>query len=98
MTNRRGFLGLLAAAPLVAPVIAKEMAASQYASGSTFEPLYLDFMKFAPGERLYSFGIEPVRDGLISPNEMRQMLDLPPIGDIPNRLYGARINSDGDAV
>lgn len=33
MSTRRGFLGLLAAAPIAAPAMAKELAASQFASG-----------------------------------------------------------------
>lgn len=96
MTSRREFFGLLAAVPLVALAIAKEMVATpSHQISSSFA--------VAEGEwvEIRQIRLEDFRRGIRSVNEIRQMEGLPPIGcvtDVPNRLYGAQINADGEAV
>ena len=106
MTSRRDFLGLLAASPLVAPVVAKEMAAPASAwsrklvggealIGSdiiegpflTTEGGWISVNRRYHGQRRYTWtAVDPGRDCEFATT------------DIPNRLYGVSINSDGDAI
>lgn len=101
MTSRREFFGLLAAAPIAVPAIAKAMTEAANTSS-------LNYIGLAKGERIW---MQPAR-GILRPNEIRRRLGLVEISRpdgkpiritteetaIPNRLYGAQINADGDAV
>lgn len=116
MTSRRQFFGFLAAAPLVAPAVAKEMIGPKYASGFIGEFAFSDWTTLQPMRPLsdgsfvmsmeeseafmkainvpsVSFG--PIKIPMHEPQQQR----IARYGwAIPNRLYGAQINADGDAV
>ncbi len=105
-SSRREFFTLLAAAPLVAPAVVREMAKPNlsYLSGKTVTSI-LDFdtghiFQLADGERIHW----PARMGTIKrfeglPMRFAESIDAHKSTDeIPNRLYGAQINADGDAV
>lgn len=95
MTSRRGFFGLLAAAPLVAPVIAQEIVKSFPVSKGIGRGGWVE-IRTASG-----VGAESFIRGIRTLNEVREMEGLPPLPfvlSVPNRLYGAQINADGEAV
>lgn len=109
MTSRREFFGLLAAAPLVAPAVVKELTQTKHGTLTLqFERLRGTAEEF--GFRDWSADLNRMA---LSPrwpdNQMNYRLadgtkiwaigdyKLPPDA-IPNRLYGAHINADGDAV
>lgn len=107
MTSRREFFGLLAAAPIAVPVIAKDMAcaaaASKYAMGSAF----VDEIHYFKGFRLGPGNVVPIESRQYSVEEWTTQAGLRvqsvgdvqlPLSTIPNRLYGAQINADGEAV
>lgn len=107
MTSRREFFGLLAAAPIAVPVIAKEMASAvsgpKYAKGLSFvdelhywRPLRLNPRDCVPLDgRQYSVAEWTTQDG----SKILTIGDVKlPLSTIPNRLYGAQINADGEAV
>jgi hypothetical protein len=138
MTSRREFFGLLAAAPLVAPAVAKELASTAMTpnairSMAGFTPILPDYFGSSEGETIYyrpmSSGFPVVRNAkpgryhFEKPThlDMEDGRQIYAIGDCvisqlepdvltddpgyyfkplvaPNRLYGAQINADGDAV
>lgn len=108
MTSRRDFLGIVAAAPFVAPVIAEAVAAPRYATGGLAEGVSLDTWVGRIAEKnLGEFTL--TREQSIA---FRAALDAPMVRsgplavlmrslspwEAPNRLHGAYINDDGDAV
>ena len=104
ISTRRKFLGLLAATPVVAPMVAQAVAAqpryfSAGISGRAGEFLVGEVC----GESLLTPAQMSTFDAVLSapaaPNEaLRQLMRSAPPWSIPNRLYGTRINDDGDAV
>jgi hypothetical protein len=108
-TSRREFVGLLAAAPLVAPVVVKEMAGK--VSNMHFEMTAGELFRVAPGESFF-----PARMGALKRLDGEPLRfsdsrcayfdyhpfesDVPDYrsAKIPNRLYGAQINQDGEAI
>ena len=105
--ERRGFLTLLAA-PFVAPALAKA-AASQSPLPSLGQWVGFNFVE-VPGaafeiapyqgvensfsfDRDVSFGVKVLRDR----GAIYSALDRANF-DVPNRLFGASINADGDAI
>lgn len=97
MTSRREFFGLLAAAPLVVPAMAKELAATSPGAALTIGK---DIPIWVEGRAL--MGCRIIEGPLISGNEINLFLRKhwrfasPP--DPPNRLYGSQINAEGEAV
>jgi hypothetical protein len=99
--ERRGFLTLLAA-PFVAPALAKAAASkSQLASlGVMVEGMAFEIAPYHPVDasnfsfdRDITFGVKRWQDhGVIYDGIDRDSLD------VPNRLFGASINADGDAI
>ena len=110
MTTRRGFLGLLAAAPIAAPIVAKELAAPMLHSGG--------FVRGIAGESLtltldHDWGkpdgreIARLRGLLRAPTPWTtgeitaDKLDVGHLQmplNIPNRLCGVEINQEGEAI
>lgn len=105
MTSRRSFLGLLAAAPLAAPLIAKAAA----------EPNLISGMAVARGETInITVPISLAKGGYIRlpPHGQWRFKDWSRVshtldfdtGEIsvsyepPNRLHGVAVNADGDAI
>ena len=98
-TTRRKFFGLLAAAPIAAPMIAQDLAKQNYWSGRRLTSI-LDFdtghiFQMADGERINWF---PSRMGTIKRLDGKPIRFAEDDPGIPNRLYGTQINADGDAV
>ncbi|WP_156948882.1 hypothetical protein [Bradyrhizobium sp. WSM1417] len=102
--TRRKFLGLLAAAPVVAPMVAQAAAARKLYFSGGISGLSGEFLVGeACGESLLTPAQMNAFDAVLSapaaPNEaLRRLMSIVPPWSIPNRLYGARINDDGDAV
>jgi hypothetical protein len=102
--TRREFLGLLAATPVVAPMVAQVVTAqppyfSAGISGRAGE--------FLVGEVCGESLLTPAQMGAFhaalsapaAPNEaLRKLMRSDPPWSIPNRLFGARVNDDGEAV
>ena len=112
MTNRRSFLGLLAATPFVAPVVVKEMAAPKFggglAIGEWMSPAEIrEAMRFVDLTD-YANRLEIGFGNTTSTAKWTQIHDGEPIDwqvplhiptrETPNRLYGAYIKDDGDAA
>jgi len=104
MTSRRQFFRLMAAAPIAVPVIAKEMAEavalseSEFAFGTMTDFIVsCDFDTIHTGnvERLITFGLP--RQRFYGEIDVSRDHDFN-IAATPNRLYGAQINADGEAV
>ncbi len=97
MTSRREFFGLLAAAPLVAPAVVKEMAApGSISSGGLFPDYTAAFRAYQAKFRTFRFkDWTPVGDYQVI-GHVRLPYERT-IG-IPNRIYGAQINADGEAI
>lgn len=119
MTTRRGFLGLIAAAPVVMPEvvtqIGAEMIASKFASGgfvhgaAKLETLSLNVEWDKPdpdsiarlrqlmrAPTLWSEEAAPITP--LQPRHVRRLRELQALGPVPNRLYGATINQQGEAI
>lgn len=107
MTSRREFFGVLAAAPIAVPVIAKEMAENFAAprvmtlnlssgiSGEAFLASRAEWVEINSN----AWRGEDIKRGIRSVDEVRTLEGLPPIEiSIPNRLYGVEINARGEAV
>jgi hypothetical protein len=94
MTSRREFFRLLAAAPLVAPIIARAATEASQTFTASFGMVSGESAWIHPHIR-YS----AMMRRLLSVDEIRRLEGLPPLpAATPNRLYGAQINADGDAV
>jgi hypothetical protein len=106
MPTRRSFLTLLAAAPVIAPVAARSMAAPRYAvggwiSGEAFlHPLVGEACSsetLLTQEQFRAFSA--ALDKPSQPHSgLRALMRSASPWDVPNRLHGAYINDDGDAV
>ena len=104
MTTRRTFLGLLAVGSIVAPVIAKT-GAPQLANGGFFSSEMLTGIGLV-GEHAESFPLSPSQSRALkleleAPLHHRGLPDLPDteaFWEVPNRLFGARINEEGEAI
>jgi hypothetical protein len=103
-TTRRKFFGLLAAAPVVVPTIAKEMAAEISAPRAAWRQIH-------SGESLWIDGARDLRPrygnvinmSMAESEAFMEALNVPSVSFkelliVPNRLFGAQINADGDAV
>lgn len=102
MTSRRDFLGVLAAAPFVAPAFVQP----RYASGGTFrlsgmaagivgEDCHGGFVLSPSQSRAFLAAMDQPMTKL---GTLNILMRSPSPWDAPNRLYGAYINDDGDAV
>ncbi len=106
MTSRRRFFGLLAAAPLVAPALVKEMATQSTLPASPyFDPTwlstgldhgYIPLPRYGQPDAVYSG--KGWRWTCRTDDEGLQSWEYVQTEETPNRLYGAQINSDGDAT
>jgi|SRR6185369_366776 len=105
MATRRQFLSLLAATPIAAPVAAKA-GAMEIANGG-FMSGEVQLVLGVAGERCQSFPLSPAQSRAFEPvltarpsgNQVLSALlraEMP--WEVPNRLCGASINEDGEAV
>lgn len=110
MTSRREFFGLLAAAPLVAPAVVKELSVAMTPNAARaiagFGPIGSSGFVF---DEMHTYsgndaGFEQFREMLFeagvprSNDKLRALMRSIPPWDAPNRLYGAYLNADGEAV
>jgi hypothetical protein len=85
-------------------MVAQAVAAPQYVSGSIVNYISGEILVGeACGESLLTpaqmSSFEAVLSAPAAPNEaLRALMRSVPPWDIPNRLYGARVNDDGEAV
>lgn len=110
MQSRRNFLGLLAAAPVIGPAVAKEvMAAPHYASGGWIRGYTSSFTVGEAGWLGLGTTFDAFSDGSIrAPKLSVELMQPAPtrdepalwsrLFDVPNRIYGTTINSEGDAI
>lgn len=103
MTTRRKMLGLLAIAP-IAPLIAKSALEPRFHSGGVIGEA---FSSGLVGERCQDFVLSPSQSKAFfaslaepaAPNEpLRMLLRASTPWEVPNRLFGAAITIEGDAV
>ncbi len=102
-SSRREFFTLLAAAPLVAPAVVRGMAAPPgISSGAAIPDYTAAFLAHQAKFRTLRFKdwTEPVWEWTSGIDEKgrRYTKGREVKATIPNRLYGAQINADGDAV
>lgn len=101
MTSRRKFLGLLAAAPVVGPEMAKAAVESSYASTLASSSSFTKEMYGLPKPYLrgVTSDLGPLNLGwqgiALNPRDGVGPFE---IINVPNRLYGSYVNEDGDAV
>jgi hypothetical protein len=103
MTSRRDFLKLAAVAPIAAPVLAKSAASQPFYSGGYIGKIDFGLVGEKTGESLFTpsqmralqSSPFPVDRLVLSPPDLNELY---PPWEIPNRLFGARVNRDGDAI
>lgn len=102
--SRRSFFGLLAGLPLIAPAIARSVAGPRYISGIAGEvPLSPLTNADDVGELILSrresraFELSLTTPRGPNPQLVELMRSRPP-WQVPNRLFGARVNDEGNAV
>jgi hypothetical protein len=102
--NKRDFLKLACAAPIVGPVIARHMTNQKYVYAEGRLVDWADYggvsgmIPVSPNEHL---NINPPSDWLAAPEPnpaLRRLLHSTSPWDVPNRLHGAFIKEDGDAA
>lgn len=104
MTSRRTFLGLLAAAPVAVPVAVQASMQPRYASGAVFR----NWAGAMVGESCHGgFLLSPsqfvafrkvVGAPITRGETVTVMMRRSSPAETPNRLHGAYINEEGDAV
>jgi hypothetical protein len=100
MTSRRSFLGLLCAAPVVVPVVAKAAMQEQFASGG--------YVRSIGGATNWGSGVAGNTTHRIKKAAAPdwKSADYKTLGDAwaaptawpPNRLFGSRLTPNGDAT
>lgn len=105
MTSRRTFLGLMATAPLIAPSVVKAAAKPRWSSGGIIGKAFGSQLVgedchggFALSPSQSKAFLEAMEQPVVKLESLTILMRSPTPWGTPNRLHGAYVNEEGDAV